>query len=76
MSFRTSTLELTSLVKTEPAMAHLPDITNALVLGGGVPVLAAGKIIGGIGISGAPGADLDDDCAQKAIETIQDVLDF
>jgi uncharacterized protein GlcG (DUF336 family) len=57
-------------------MAGLPDITNALVLGGGIPVQAAGNIIGGIGISGAPGADLDHDCAQKAIEKIQDFLDF
>lgn len=76
VSFRASTLELTSLVKSSEAMAHLPDVTNALVLGGGIPVLAAGKVIGAIGISGAPGADLDDACAQKAIATIQDVLDF
>jgi len=76
VSFRSSTLELSSLVQTDAVMAQLPNITNALVLGGGVPVLAAGKIIGGIGISGAPGADLDDACAQKAIETIQDFLDF
>ncbi|MEQ8333347.1 heme-binding protein [Nisaea sp.] len=75
-SFRTSTLDLTALVETEPVMAHLPDITNALVLGGGVPVLAAGNLIGAIGISGAPGADLDDACAQKALETIQEFLDF
>ena len=51
-------------------------ITNALILGGGVPVLAGGTLVGAIGISGAPGADLDDDCAVKAIESIQDLLDF
>ena len=76
VSFRTATLELGNLVKDEPVMAGLPDITNALVLGGGVPVQAAGNIIGGIGISGAPGADLDHECAEKAIEKIQDFLDF
>lgn len=76
VSFRTSTLELSSLVAEGPVMAGLTDITNALVLGGGLPVLAAGNLVGGIGISGAPGADLDDDCAQKALETIQDFLDF
>ena len=76
VSFRTSTLELGALVAEDTVMANLPDITNALVLGGGVPVLAAGSIVGGIGISGAPGADLDDECAQKALETIQDSLDF
>lgn len=76
VSFRSSTLELSSLVGTDAVMAQLPDITNALVLGGGVPVLAAGTLVGGIGISGAPGADLDDDCAQKAIEIMRDYLDF
>lgn len=76
VSFRTATLELNTLVKEAPAMTGLPDITNALVLGGGIPVQAAGNIIGGIGISGAPGADLDHECAEKAIEKIQDFLDF
>lgn len=76
VSFRTSTLELTTLVAESPVMAGLPDITNALILGGGVPVMAGGGLVGGIGISGAPGADLDDACANKAIESIQDFLDF
>jgi len=76
VSFRTSTLELTTMVAENPVMAGLPDISNALILGGGVPVLAGGNLVGGIGISGAPGADLDDDCANKAIESVQDFLDF
>lgn len=76
VSFRTATLDLGTLVKESPVMAGLPDITNALVLGGGIPVQAAGNIIGGIGISGAPGADLDHNCAQKAIDKIQEFLDF
>lgn len=76
VSFRTSTLELNTLVAESPVMAGLPDITNALVLGGGVPITAAGTLVGGIGISGAPGADLDDECARQAIEKVQDFLDF
>lgn len=76
VSFRTATLELSELVAGGPVMAQIPDITNALVLGGGVPILAGGGLVGGIGISGAPGADLDHDCAEKAIENIQDMLDF
>lgn len=76
VSFRTATLDLTEMVANEPVMKYLPDVTNALALGGGIPVLAGGTLVGGIGISGAPGADLDHDCANKAIETIQDFLDF
>lgn len=76
VSFRTATLDLTRLVAEDPDMARLPDVTGALVLGGGIPVLAAGNMVGGIGISGAPGAALDHDCANKAIESMQDFLDF
>lgn len=76
VSFRTSTLELNTLVAESPVMAGLPDITNALVLGGGVPITAAGTLVGGIGVSGAPGADLDDECAREAIAKFQGFLDF
>lgn len=76
VTFRTSTIELNDVAATNKHMTHIGDITNALALGGGVPVLAGGVLVGGIGISGAPGAELDHDCAIKAIETIQDDLDF
>lgn len=76
VSFRTSTLELGDLVRTSPTMSQLPGITNALVLGGGIPVRAAGILVGGIGISGAPGAELDHECAEKAVKGLQDFLDF
>jgi len=76
VSFRTATLELNDLIRENKVMAKLGDITNALALGGGLPVRAAGVLVGGIGISGAPGAELDHDCAAKAIESLQDMLDF
>ncbi|MCR9255739.1 MAG: heme-binding protein [Alphaproteobacteria bacterium] len=76
VSFRTTTLELGDLVAEGPLMAGLRDISNALALGGGVPVEAAGSIVGGVGVSGAPGPDIDDDCAKKGIEEIQPSLDF
>jgi uncharacterized protein GlcG (DUF336 family) len=47
----------------------LPNVTYAL---GGVAIMAGGNIIGGIGVSGAPGGQLDDDCARAAIAKIQD----
>lgn len=76
VSFRTSTLELDETIRSEPRMVALRDVTGALALGGGVPILAAGSIVAGIGVSGAPNPGLDDDCAQSAIQTIQDRLDF
>ena len=47
----------------------LPNVTYAV---GGVTILAGGAPIGAIGVSGAPGGQLDDDCARAAIAKIQD----
>lgn len=47
----------------------LPNVTYAV---GGLTIMAAGKAIGGLGVSGAPGGQFDDDCARTAIAKIQD----
>ena len=47
----------------------LPNVTYAV---GGVTILAGGAPIGANGVSGAPGGQLDDDCARAAIAKIQD----
>jgi uncharacterized protein GlcG (DUF336 family) len=52
------------------------DIPGALMLGGGVPIEAGGSIVGGVGVSGAPGGDADDTCARAGIEAIVDKLEF
>ena len=47
-----------------------------LALGGGLPIEADGAIVGGIGVSGAPGPDIDADCAQAGIDAIFDEIAF
>jgi uncharacterized protein GlcG (DUF336 family) len=76
VSFRMSTLELDRSIEVGSLCKGLRDIPGALVLGGGVPVLSAGSIVGGVGVSGAPGPDIDEDCANAGIEAISDHLDF
>ena len=46
----------------------LPNVTYAV---GGVSIMAGGTAIGGLGVSGAPGGQFDDDCARAAIAKIQ-----
>lgn len=75
-SFRTATLELDQSIGEGTLSRGLRDIPGALVLGGGVPVEAAGSIVGVVGVSGAPGPDIDEDCARAGIEAISDRLDF
>lgn len=76
VSFRTSSLDLTAIAGDNPAMSGLKDITNVLLLGGGVPVDAAGSIVGGVGVSGAPSPQADHDCAQAGIDVVADDLAF
>lgn len=75
-SFRERTLELERMIAEGELSQTLRDIPGALMLGGGVPVRAAGSIVGAIGISGAPGPDLDDECAQAALDELAMELEF
>ena len=47
----------------------LPNVTYAV---GGVAVMAGGRTIAGMGVSGAPGGNFDEECARAAIAKIQD----
>ena len=47
----------------------LPNVTYAV---GGVTIMAAGAPIGAIGVSGAPGGQIDEECARAAIAKIQE----
>lgn len=76
ISFRTDTVtmaEETQAGKEQSGVRHVP---GALMVGGGVPVLAAGTVVAGIGVSGAPGGKLDDKCARDGINAIIEKLEF
>jgi uncharacterized protein GlcG (DUF336 family) len=76
VSFRTATLELDRSIEEGQLSKGIRDIPGALVLGGGVPVQAAGSIVGGVGVSGAPGPDIDEACARAGIQAVSDRLEF
>jgi uncharacterized protein GlcG (DUF336 family) len=76
VSFRTPTTELAR--STQPGqptsgVRHLPRFVG---LGGGMPIEAAGSIVGGIGVSGAPNGDADDSCAKAGIAAIRDEIEL
>ena len=76
VSFRTDTLEMTRLTQAGQEQSGVRQVTGALLIGGGVPVEAAGSLVGGIGVSGAPGGPADDACARVGIEAIEDKIAF
>lgn len=76
VSFREDTLALAELTAPGSPQAGIRHVTGALMAGGGVPIEAAGSIVGGIGISGAPGGAEDDACARAGIEAVSADLEM
>lgn len=58
--------------KTENAF--LKQIPGVVAVGGGVPLKAGNEIIGGVGVSGSPGGDKDEACANAGIATVAAAL--
>ena len=57
-----------------PAAANLVNIPDYLLLGGGVPVKVGNEVIGAVGVGGASGGHLDEQCAVAGIAKVQDLL--
>jgi uncharacterized protein GlcG (DUF336 family) len=58
----------------DPANAFLKQIPNVVGVGGGVPIKAGNEVIGGVGVSGAPGGEKDEVCANAGIAKVADTL--
>lgn len=57
-----------------PGAANLVYLPGFLLLGGGVPIKVGNETIGAVGVGGAPGGHLDEQCAVASIAKIQDQL--
>ena len=75
VSFRSDTLSL-AVNTGDVSQSGARQITGALMLGGGVPVIASGSIVGGVGISGAPSGEADHKCAQAGVNSIVATLEL
>lgn len=70
-SLRRPTTEMAELINKVPTLQALREMNDqVLILGGGLPIEIGGEIVGGIGVGGAPGAHLDDACAQAGLDAI------
>ncbi len=74
--FRTNTTEIVAVTEAGTPQAGIRNLPGVTVIGGGMIIEAAGTLVGGIGVSGAPGPHLDDECAQAGIDDIEDLLEF
>ena len=73
-SARNNTLAMMEGAQKNPAAANLVNIPGYLLLGGGVPVRVGNEVIGAVGVGGAPGGHLDEQCALAALEQAKDQL--
>lgn len=55
---------------------EMNHVKGILVLEGGLPIRAGGSLLGAIGVSGAPGGERDEACAQAALNKLQERLEF
>jgi uncharacterized protein GlcG (DUF336 family) len=76
VSFRNDTLTLSLNTKPGSTQSGARMITNALMIGGGVPIEVAGTIVGGVGISGAPSGAEDDRCARAGVMAMVEKLEL
>ena len=58
----------------DPANAFIRQIPGVVGVGGGVPIRAGNEVIGGVGVSGAPGGEKDEVCANAGLAKVADAL--
>jgi uncharacterized protein GlcG (DUF336 family) len=73
-SFKSDTSALVERAKTAPIAPLLEKLPNTILFGGGLVIKMGDEVIGAIGAAGAPGADLDDNCARAGLDKIRDRL--
>lgn len=73
-SAKNTTLAMMENTQKNPAAATLVHIPGFLLVGGGVPIKVGNEVIGAVGIGGAPGGHLDEQCALAALDKVKDAL--
>ncbi|MEO5772207.1 MAG: heme-binding protein, partial [Burkholderiaceae bacterium] len=73
-SAKGATTAMTEAAQRNPGPANLLDIPGFLLLGGGMPVKVGNEVIGAVGVGGAPGGHLDDQCVAAALEAVKEQL--
>ena len=72
-TFRIPSGKFAENVGQNPAAAQLM-LANIVAARGALPILIGDETIGGVGVSGAPGGDKDEVCAQAGIDKVKDQL--
>lgn len=73
MSFNSPTSELEKRFTTPFSVGKIEGLVMSA---GGLPITAAGTILGGVGVSGAPSGETDEKCARAGIDAVMADLEM
>jgi uncharacterized protein GlcG (DUF336 family) len=76
LGFRAATSDLAKSIKSGQMDSGLARLPHIAMLAGGLMIEAGGTLLGGIGVSGAPGGEKDEECARAGLDAIRDKIDF
>ena len=76
VSFRVDTAELAAQTQAGRPQSGIRALPSVVAIAGGIVVQAKGSLVGGIGVSGAPGGDTDETCAKAGLAAISDSLEL
>ena len=76
LSFRAATSDLAKSIRAGQLDSGLARLPHVAMLAGGLTIETGGTLLGGIGVSGAPGGDKDEECAKAGLDAIRDKIDF
>src|SRR5262245_54816295 len=60
------------MAKAPPTTVPQTPLPNVTYAQGAIAIMAGGNTIGGLGVSGAPGGQFDEECARAALNKIKD----
>lgn len=75
ISFRTSTTDLAAATASGP-QSGVRMRPGVVAVGGGLMIEGGGALLGGIGVSGAPGGKEDEACAAAGLAAIRDAVEL
>ncbi|HJY77742.1 MAG TPA: heme-binding protein [Burkholderiales bacterium] len=62
------------MAKAPPSTVPQTPLPNVTYAQGAIAIMSGGQTIGGLGVSGAPGGQFDEECARGALDKIKDKM--